>query len=286
MVWWLLGASALVLLWWGCGSTRAILAPAPFDLTPPNPLPPFTAAPLTARDGAPFDVWVLAPPAARGRLLLFHGYYANRYQVLSVAHGLRERGYEVMLIELRGHGSRPPPCTLGARESDDAEVALAWAAAQRSPSRLPLGVLGLSMGGVVACRVAARHPEVRAVVLDSVYARFYPVLAQAIWRERHLPPVPCAWVTWLGLSLALGRRLGRLDPCVLAPRLTQPLLAIQGGADRRVSLAAFEAWYGRWAGPKERWVEPDVAHIGMYSRHPAQYLERVGGFLDRRLRSA
>ena len=284
-MWWLLGAVCLFLIGWGIVSARSVLFPRLLDIPVPVSLPAFTTTPLTARDGARFDAWVLTPQTApRGRLLMFHGYYANRHQVLAVAHGLREQGYEVMLIELRGHGSRPGPCTLGVQEADDADVVLAGAAMHEHPRELPLGVLGLSMGGAIACQVAARHPEIRAVVVDSLYGRFFPILADAIQTERHLPPLPFAWITWWSLELALRRRLAALDPIALAPRCRQPLLAIQGGLDRRVSPAVSQAFCDRWAGPNEQWFEPDVAHVGMFPRDPARYLQRVGAFLDRTMR--
>jgi len=238
---------------------------------------------VTAPDGGSFDVWLLETSSPRGRLLLCHGYYANRYQVLDLAAGLRDRRYEVVLFELRGHGVRPGPCTFGVRETEDAVAVFRWARA-RDPARpLPVGVVGFSMGAAVACQAAAHDPQVRAVVVDSIYSRLFPVLRRSIRQRYQLPAVPWAWLTWWGVQAALRRRLAPLDPVRLAPRLRQPLFAIQGGEDRRVVPLLGREFYQRWAGPKERWFEPHIAHVGMFARHPERYCQRVADFFDRAL---
>jgi len=248
------------------------------------PVPASTSHILRAPDGVGFDVWQLTPSSApRGRILLCHGYYANRYQVLDIADGLRRRGYETLIFELRGHGERPGPCTFGVRETEDALTVLRWARAGEGAVRVPAGVLGLSMGAAVACQVAARDLEVRAVVADSPYAKLCPVLRLAITQRYRFTGALAAWLAWWGLQLVLGRRLSRLDPAALAPRLRQPLFAIQGGEDRRVAPLLGQEFYERWAGPKERWYEPAVAHVGMFARHPEEYCTRVADFFARAL---
>ena len=247
-------------------------------------MPASTSYPLRAPDGADFNVWQLTPSSApRGRILLCHGYSANRYQVLEIADGLRRRGYETLIVELRGHGERSGPCTFGARETEDALTVLRWARGGEGAAGVPEGVLGLSMGAAVACQVAARDLEVRAVVADSPYAKLCPVLRLAITQHYPRTGTLAAWPTWWILQLVLGRRLSRLDPVVFAPRLRQPLLAIQGGEDRRVAPLLGREFYERWAGPKERWYEPAVAHVGMFARHPEEYCARVADFFAQAL---
>jgi len=236
---------------------------------------------LTAPDGAAFHVWCLETSSPHAQILLCHGYYANRYQVLDLAQGLRERGYASLVFELRGHGERPGPCTLGVREAEDAAAVLRWAATRAGTKPLPVGVVGLSMGATVACLVAARCPEVHAIVVDSIYSRFFPVLARSIWHRYHLPAAPWAWLTWWSLEVILHTRLSSLDPVALAPQLHQPMFAIQGGEDRRVVPLLGREFYQRWAGPKERWFEPQVAHVGMFAQHPDEYCNRVASFFDR-----
>jgi len=261
-------------------SARHVLYPERYPIPPSDPLPSLTTHRLQASDGARFDVWRLASGAPRARILVCHGFYANRFQVLEIAEGLRQRGYEVVLFELRGHGERPGPCTLGLREADDALAVLRWSAEPPEGRMLPVGVLGLSMGAAVLCQVAARAPEVRAVVADSVYSRFFPVLRRTIRERYRLPAVPWAWLTWWSVQLALGGRLSARDPAALAPSLRQPLFAIQGGEDRRVPPLLGSEVFDRWAGPKRRWFEPQVAHVRMFAQHPREYCDRVAAFFN------
>ena len=107
------------------------------------------------------------------------------------------------------------------------------------------------------------------------------MLAQALRQRFRLPSVPFAWLAWWAIQWALGARLSPRDPVALAPRLRQPLFAIQGGEDRRVAPSLGEELYRQWAGPKERWFDATIAHVGMFPAHPQEYCARVVGFLDR-----
>ena len=96
-MWWCVGLLGLVFVTWATASACRVLYPERRSIPPPDPLASYAVHALTAPDGASFDVWVLEAPSPRAQLLLCHGYYANRYQVLELADGLRRRGYEVLL---------------------------------------------------------------------------------------------------------------------------------------------------------------------------------------------
>ena len=270
---------------WGIASARRVLYPARSIPPVSDPLPAATATTLTASDGHPFHVWRFAAAAPRGRVLICHGFFANRDQVMGVADGLRQRGYDTILFELRGHGDRPGPCTLGLREREDAQQVMRWVSESDLSHPLPWGAVGFSMGASVICQAAAHTPMLKAVAADCLYSRFFPILARAIRLEYGLPSVPFAWVTWWSVQVALGRRVGRVDPAVLAPRLRQPLLAITCGQDRRVPAEQGEEYIRRWAGPVERWTDPTAGHVELFARNPKAYCDRVAAFFDRVLTS-
>jgi len=277
----LLALAGIGLVGWVGLSSRRLLYPERRLVPPPTPLPSHTVHTLRAPDGVTFDAWLLASPAPRGRILLCHGYSASRAQIVGIGQGLCAYGYESVVMELRGHGARPGPFTFGVTETQEIGVILRWVRTLEASSPLPLAVLGLSMGGAIVCQAAARFSDIRAVILDSVYSRCFPLIRRTIREQYHLPGVPWAWVTWWALQLVLRTRLGARDPAALAPRLHQPLLAIQGGADARIASSTGEACYDRWAGPKERWFDPEAVHVGLFPNAPQEYCRRVAAFLDR-----
>ena len=227
----------------------------------------------------PVPVWAFPVPSAKARVLICHGYFANRYQVRGIAGRLVKFGFEVMIMELRGHGRRRGPCTFGVKETSDALAILDWA--EKQSSQLPVGVLGFSMGCVPMCQAAARHISVKAVVADSVYAQFLPVLCLGLWQEYHLPAIPFGWLTWLGLQCFLRTSLTKVDPINVAQRLSQDLLLIEGALDKRVPRGWVDNWYQRWAGSKERWCEPGAGHVGVFPKDPERYVQRVAAFFER-----
>ena len=280
MVWLVLTAAGIAIVWWGMFSTHRVLHPLPRTITAPSTRHAVTAVPFLSRDGTAFEGWRVDAPAPRGVVLAFHGYYANHRQLLGVADGLAQRGYVTLLFDLRGHGARSGSSTFGPGDLHDAEAILSWRSRQPSLTSLPLGLLGFSFGGAVACEAMGRFPEASALVLDSTYARFFPILARTIRLRYHLP-VPFAWVTWLSTQLAVKRSLARVDPVVLAARCDRPLLLIHGGDDRTVPTDQARQLYEAWRGPKQLWMEPQAVHVGTYGLDPARYCDRLADFFDR-----
>jgi len=280
---WLLGLfGAACVVWGGCSAWWALHPPR----TVPEarePAPGGMVIPFVDERGETFDVWYQPVATPRARVVLLHGYYANRDQIIGVADGLTQRDFEVVLLELRGHGDRQGPFTFGVSESDDAGRALQWVT-NRPPKGLPSAILGLSAGGAVACRVALRYPEIKAVITDSTYATLFPVLAREIHTRYRLPAVPWAWVTWAAIHAFLRQPPGTLDPAMLGRSVRRPLLVIQGGMDARVSLEDSDVLARGWGGVAERWVEPNVPHVGMFTMHPEEYCDRIDAFLTQAIR--
>lgn len=240
------------------------------------------------------DGWAPDPHEA---VLLLHGWSG------SVAPDLIEYGAflrstaGVLGLDLRGHGgSDDGPTTFGLQETEDVAGALAWLG-ERGVTRV--GILGISMGGIVALAATAvlgdgsftapdadvfaanvatpPRPRIVGVVADSVTPELRVVVAS------RLPRLARGFMADRILDAA-ERELGE-DPRSLEPIRTLPLLEglpillIHGEADTTVPVREG----GRLAavpGPAtEHWVVPGAGHSGAHRAAPDAYADRVGAFL-------
>lgn len=277
-MWWywvIVGA----IIGWALLSARRVLYPERRQQVVSAKIPEFSSFRIESSDKNSIEVWCLKPSGKPlGHVLYFHGYNANRHQVLLLADAMRDQGYTGWLIEMRGHGDRKGPCTLSISESDDALQLIRWI--NMNESKMPIFVLGFSMGAAVACRTALRFPEIKAVVTDSAYSHLYPIIRENI-RQRYLLPGLFAWITWKSVQLFLLPNGGILEPTDMAKRIGVPLLAIQSGCDTVVAASDGDEFYKNWQGPKERWLDKQADHVEMFENNPKLYTDKVAAFLKK-----
>lgn len=108
---------------------------------------------------------VAHPLEAHASALLVHGWGMDRSSLYPWALALSEAGYQVVLVDLRGHGrSGDAPPGYGTRESADlAELLDALDEEAELPG--PLHLFGVSYGGATAAHLAALRPRRFASVL-------------------------------------------------------------------------------------------------------------------------
>lgn len=176
-------------------------------------------------------------------LLLLHGFTSHPVLTMGPLPGvLREAGFGVSQPALPGHGTRPEDL-LGVRWQD--WLATAQSAYRELPE--PRGVVGLSMGALLAAHLAAEHPTqalvalAPALELQSPLAPLAPLLAWLIPRfpgpnsiqdpalQKQNPNYPYFPTRALLELLALMRR----TPGIL-PRVQAPALVVEAGRDRVV----------------------------------------------------
>lgn len=163
---------------------------------------------LTAPDGVPIMAREWQRPDARATILYLHGQGDHSGPFTHMGDWLHERGHHVVAYDHRGFGLSP--ARRGDIDSFDRYVADAihvlQEMAEAEPGR-PRFLLGLSMGGHIALRTAARAepmqaadgPLVRGVVALSPGFRLrqspsWRTVFQTIWlyltdRDRYVPPL-------------------------------------------------------------------------------------------------
>ena len=233
-----------------------------------------------------------------GAVLLLHGYNDSPQAVASLAHALHRRGWSVRAPLLPGHAR-----TLPAFAASTAEE---WIAAARHElngllaTHREVAVGGLSMGGAISMVLAAKHPEVKAVVgfapfLHAALPLRLLVLAAPIaslggryvWsgggRSVHDPVAAAAMISYgrstPGLLVQLERVL-RMARAAL-PRVRQPVLVLQSREDNRIPPGAAEESFARigsvdktlhWTSGAGHVITVDYGHAAL-ERLAADWLE-------------
>jgi len=279
-----LGFGSTVLSWLALREAQRLIRhfihPARYRRAP-DEFPSFLGASYTdivlhTADGLRLSAWY-TPPRNGVAIIALHGNSTARHHTTFARFALA--GYGVIAFDFRAHGlSEGEVCTLGFQELLDAEAALAYLLHQPAVQRI--GVWGSSMGAVTAIRLAARHPEIGAVVADSGFASL-----EGLMRSRRLPRLVQSLFLYL-LQRETGLRLRDLRPEAeigqIAPR---PVFIIHGGADQLVPYQAALRLYEAAGAPKRLWIEPGMRHTELRHRQPERYWTEVLGFFAAALRS-
>lgn len=249
--------------------------PKPVNLAPPAF--PYEAVALRSPNGR-LAAWYGPVPAARGTVVLCHGYTSDKSRLRPEAAFFRQLGYAVLLLDFSGNGaSEGYQTTVGFREATDVVAAYSWARA-RQPGA-PVVLYGISMGAVAIMRAESELGlRPRANVLECPYGSMLQT-ARNRFTALGLPAFPLAnlLVFWGGLEnnyWAFGLNAERY-----ARRITTPTLLLWGTADRRVTRAETDTIFAHLAGPKQRLDFTGVGHEPYWRRHPRQWRGAVTAFL-------
>jgi dipeptidyl aminopeptidase/acylaminoacyl peptidase len=255
-------------------------------LTPGDYGLPYEELRLDTDDGLRLAAWYV-PSHNGAAVIMLHGLGVNRGGDLDLARAMAERGYGVLLPDLRAHGeSEGEVSTLGPREVRDVRAAVEHLQNRPEIDRERIGVWGASLGGAVAILAGAQLPDLKAVVAQSAFASVEWLVQNQFSNLERMPtwlaPVVVAMGGWQAgvdtREIAPVRQVGRISP--------RPLMIIHGERDS-MFLVQNAALLAEAAGePKELWILPGLGHTGLYAADPETYGDRVGAFFDRALLAA
>lgn len=194
-------------------------------------------------DGRPLVGWRWGEgPVA----LLVHGWGGHAGQMTELVAPLVGAGFEVVAIDLPGHGE----------SSGDRSSIVHFAGAIEAVARYLAEVdvlIAHSFGGAGATLALSRGLRLRRAVFVAPVARFDGVWAR--FRDS-LGLSPSVWRRVLRRSeLWLGLGFNGIEPVALAPRLSLPLLVLHDASDREVPFSEGEALAAAWPGAALRPLE-------------------------------
>lgn len=255
---------------------------------------------LRSTDGISLKAWWLpAVGSARANVIIAHGVDHTRQVMLPRAVFLVRGGYNVLALDLRGHGeSAAQYASPGYLESRDVLGAIEYV--RERGEHAPIVLLGLSYGAAAVLLAAAKSQDVTAVIADGVYpsgADVFENINRGIARDRRMStalraiafvatcpgiPTSAALVYYARTGVWLGPDL--LNVLSYAAQIRVPALFISGARDwivptdqvRKVMAAVP-------SGRKSLVIIPDAQHDTTFSTAPALYQNAVLSFLDSNL---
>lgn len=279
--------------WYGIGHVAAGVLTQPerrFDASN-NPSshgsPAFETLTLTTSDGIDIASWFLPVPGSDAGIVLVHGHESSRTRELSsgfpeLAASLQANGYQVLMIDLRGHGvSGGERFSFGRLERLDVFAAVDHLLANGVAAG-QVGVLGVSMGAATAIGAIADDARIGALWADSGYADIKPIIETRWPRASGLPMIFLEGAL-LAHRVRFGYDLAGVRPEEEIVRVPpRPIQLVHGTADATVPYD--HALRLQAASGADLWTLPGVAHAGIYPLDPAGYTARVVAFFDAALR--
>lgn len=250
---------------------------------------PYEDVEFTSRtDGLTLRGWYIERERGGPTALFVHGVDSVRSgnNALLLASMLRGQGFNVLLFDLRGHGSSEGDRVSGGdHERHDVLGAIDFLEGRGVPPG-KVGVLGVSMGAAAAALAVAEAPSVEALVLDSVYASMSDLIAQEVGNRSVLP----GWSTQLfvpGVEVAALLAFDIDIGAVVAERavleLDYPVLIIHGEDDARVLVEHGRRVHAAAHADSELWVLEGLGHADAFDVYPEEYGRRVAAYFRERL---
>jgi pimeloyl-ACP methyl ester carboxylesterase len=242
--------------------------------------PVVTAATLVTEDGVPIDAIHLPGPGDLA-IVVAHGFTLSwqRPNVWRVANRFNQMA-GVVTFDFRGHGRSGGLSTLGDREINDLEAAVAYA---RELGYRRIAAVGFSMGASVVLRHAGLIGGLDAVVSVSGPGRWYYRGTERMrWVHRAVERRLGRYVTrrWLKTRVSpAGWQMVPVPPAEAAARISPvPLLIVHGDKDRYFPPEHARQLYMAAREPKELWLLPGMGHAE--SACSQDLVDRIGRWID------
>lgn len=235
-------------------------------------------------DGLTLSGWFVPAEGSHKTVLLCHGWAGNKGRVLNDTYHFHQYGLNLFYFDFRAHGdSQGKMSSILYLESLDFEAALRFLKENKPEHCSRLGVYGVSMGGAVAIRGSALHPEVKAVAIDSTFTTYREVIYRYSTRFYGVPSLLVPLVLW-GVRVLLGADQQPYSPLFYVGNISpRPLFYIHSDSDPKMPLEEGRRLFASAGEPKEFWLVRGAKHGECSQAAGDEYHRRVGEFFQKHL---
>lgn len=240
---------------------------------------------FNSKDGVKLSGLLVKRKTAIGNVVLCHGYQSTKEFLGDIIDMLPE--YNVLLFDFRAHGKSAGRFrTLGCHEYKDLFAAVDFLKDKMKPKnafskKLPLYILGISMGGSVAIDAASRRSDLcDGLIADSSFADLNSVIYNAFKIKSGLPKYPFVPILIRMVNFATTSNVNKVSPINFVGKVKQPIFFIHSCIDNVVDPSDALKMYAKSKNPKSKlWISPTCRHARLHRTLPDIYKKKINKFL-------
>ncbi len=162
-------------------------------------------------------------------IILLHGWKRNLERVLPYIQTLHSE-FSLLAFDARCHG-RSDEDTYASMPRFTEDIIAAVDYVEKKKPGLPVGILGLSMGGAAAIFAASRDERIRAVTTVGAFAHPADVM-RLEFKKHHMPYFPMVWLLFEYIQFVMQERFDDIAPEKNIAKAKASFLLIHGTMDQ------------------------------------------------------
>ena len=220
-------------------------------------------------------------PEGNKVIILVHGYTANHIISAQFISLFADEGFNVLLIDQRGHGrSEGTYASYGFHERDDLDAWVEFVRRRAGKDAL-IGLHGQSMGGGTVLMYAGISQYVKFIIADCPYSDMEELMKYQLKQLNHVPLFPFMGLLDRSLKKTAKFSMRQVKPIDEVKDKDIPLLLIHGNKDTFVpTQMSVDIHNQKRIGLSELLIIDDAIHANAYPTNKERYRDKVHQFLQ------
>ncbi len=258
-----------------------LLNKSPNKLTPKAFLLDFNKMEVFTKDGFKISGYKIYSQTSKnkGTIIFLHGIRAYKEHFLPMSKLLSKRGFNSVIIDLRGHGeSGGTYCTFGQQEKHDIVSIIDVIMLDNRLSK-NIGVWGQSLGGAIALQTMAIDKRIKYGIVESTFSDLKDVSEEYLKR---LLKVDNKFLTKYLLQRVYDiAEIEKVKPKEIVKNITQPIVLVHGTNDKRINIYHALLNYKNIKSKDKTLLQIESAtHLNVWKQGGAKYFKTIISFLE------
>jgi len=224
------------------------------------------------------ECWDIKTTNAKGTVVLFHGFSADKSTMLDKAAVFRALGYSTLLVDFMGSGgSQGNQTTIGFLEAEQVYTCYNYLVEKGERN---IYLFGTSMGSAAIMKAVNDYEiKPKGIIVECPFGSMYETVC-ARFEIMNAPTFPMAGllVFWGGVQngfLAFSH-----NPTDYAKNIDCPTLLLYGAKDDKVSRKEIDNIFCNLSGPKSLRIYSEAAHENYLTNYKKAWTMDVSDFLN------